>query len=444
MSMWRTQRRQTRAFQGVPVKAVDMIPGRSSGGKHGTVRVNQDTAGTHSGVWAATRIRADMLSTFPTDVYRDLDFGDGPIPTVQAKSSIMVDPGGTDWDFVDWMWASQRDLDMAGNAIGIIRERSGFQTRYYPQGLPSVIELQDTRDCSVVYYKGKLQYRISGRLYKPFEVYHERQYPVSGSPIGLSTLQYAAKSIGEYLTLQDYGLSWFESGGVPKAWMKHTTKRLDAAERDTAKQWYQDTIRNGDLMVTGNDWEYNMIQSEQAGMEWLNGRRFGLLDIARFFGIPADMIDAAVSGQSVTYANITQRNLQFLIMNLGPIVARREKNLTKLLPTPRYMKFNTNALLRMDPENQQQILRSKLETWQITNAEARELEDRRKLQPEQVAEMVKLYGRPVASGQLPPAPPAAPKPEPAKTPAKQPAKNLDDQEVRGATPPHVATLNGRR
>jgi len=35
---------------------------------------------------------------------------------------------------------------------------------------------------------------------------------------------------------------------------------------------YHDTIQNGDLMVTGNRLGYNMIQAEQAGMEWLEGR----------------------------------------------------------------------------------------------------------------------------------------------------------------------------
>jgi hypothetical protein len=183
--------------------------------------------------------------------------------------------------------------------------------------------------------------------------------------------------------------------------MKNTAKRLKEGERATAKQWYSDTIRNGDLMVTGNDWEYNMIQAEQAGTEWLQGRRFGLLDVARFFGVPADLIDAAVSGQSVTYANITQRNVQFLIMHLGPTVTRREKNLTKLLPTPRYCKLNRDALLAMDPETRQRVIRSRLETWQTTNSEARRLDNLPPLSPAERAEMIDIYGRPFASGVLP-------------------------------------------
>lgn len=418
MGLWRRPRpQQARAFQGMTADEMIRYRSSNSGPRQGSVAVTEDRALTHSGVWAGLRLRADLMSTFPIDVFRDLDFGDGPIPTTQPKSNIMVDTGGLEWDFCDWMWASQKDLDSVGNAIGIIRERSGFKTRYYPDGLPSIIELQDSRECAVLIRNGKKKYRIKGKIYEPNEVYHEKQYPMSGSPVGLPPLLYAAASIGEWLSLQQYGLDWFGGGGVPKAWMKHTTKRLNGPERDQAKQWYQDTIRNGDLMVTGNDWEYNMIQAEQAGMEWLQGRRFGLLDVSRFLGVPADLIDAAVSGQSVTYANITQRNLQFLIMNLGPAVIRREKNLTKLLPQPRYCKLNTKALLRMDPAAQQEIFRSQLETWQMTNTEVRALDDKPALTPAERKEMRELYGRPAASGQVPP----TDKPAPAKPPATAPA-----------------------
>ena len=46
--------------------------------------------------------------------------------------------------------------------------------------------------------------------------------------------------------------------------------------------------------------------------------------LTRFFGVPADMVDVQSSTGSVTYANITQRNLQLLVMNLGGAVKRRE------------------------------------------------------------------------------------------------------------------------
>jgi hypothetical protein len=151
-------------------------------------------------------------------------------------------------------------------------------------------------------------------------------------------------------------------------------------------------------MVTGRDWEYSMIQAEQAGMEWLEGRRFGVAEICRFFSVPPEMVHGAVSGQSVTYANVTQANLQFLIMHLGPAVIRREKALTKLLPEPRFVKMNTDALLRMDPETRQAVIRSRLETWQVTHDEARALDNLEPFTAADTEQMQKIYGKPKISG----------------------------------------------
>jgi HK97 family phage portal protein len=432
-----------REFQGIPGPnggSTLTLPGRNFG-QYGAVHVNEDIAMAHSGVWASTRLRADLMSTFPVSTFRDFQ----GMPTDAGIPPIIEQPGGPGWDFVDWMWASQHDLDYVGNTIGLIKARNGISTKYYPDGLPAVIELADSRACSVVKWKGQILYRINGTTYKAKDVYHERQFPWSGTPVGLSPLMYAAASVGEYISLQKYSNDWFAGGGVPKAWMKNTIKRLGDEERDFAKQWYRDTVRNGDLMVTGNDWEYNMIQAEQAGMEWLEGRRFGLGEVARFFGVPSDLIDAAVSGQAITYANISQRNLEFLIMHLGPAVKRREKNLSQLLPQPRYVKLNTDALLRLDPQTRQMVLRSKLETWQLTNDEAREIEDLKPLTDKEIERMTEIYGKPKAGGAGPPTPgeadadpalapgaapagpaapakPGAPAPGKAPAPVKPPAK----------------------
>lgn len=387
MSLFRRERELQQRFDGI-AGAEDLIPGRIGAGSRqaGSVLVTDEKALRHSAVWACQRLRSDLISTMPMDVFRDIE----GVAYEMPKPPILVAPGGERWDYIDWMAATQRDLDSTGNAIGLITEVNGA-------GLPARIDLQLIGSCAAVRKKGVLKYRIGGTLYDPTEVWHERQYVKAGLDVGLSPILNAAWSIGEYLSLQQYGLDWFAGGGVPKARMRNTAKRLTATDIVAAKQWYRDVVQNGDLLVTGTDWEYDMIQAETAGMEWLNGRQATHLDVARYFGVPADLIDAAVSGQSVTYANITQRNLQFLIMNLGPAIVRREKNLSKLLPRPRYVKLNTDALLRMDPETRQRVIRSRVQMRLLTNTEARKLDNHPKLTAADKAEFNEIYGPPKTS-----------------------------------------------
>src|ERR1044072_9989769 len=109
--------RRRREFEGVTSIGESglRLPPRSGVGAFGGQAVTQDRALRHSAVWACPRIRADLISTFPLDVFRDFQ----GIAVEMTKPTVMVDPGGKEWDFVDWMWASQGDLDISGNAIGI-------------------------------------------------------------------------------------------------------------------------------------------------------------------------------------------------------------------------------------------------------------------------------------------------------------------------------------
>jgi HK97 family phage portal protein len=291
------------------------------------------------------------------------------------------------------------DLDRAGNAIGLITEVNGL-------GLPARIDLQDISACSVRVIgqnsnKGKpgtVKYTIHGKEYDREQVWHERQYVVPGLPVGLSPIAYAAWAIGEYLSMQQFALSWFSGAGVPKAELKNTAlAKVDNKEAGIIRDRWRAMIADGDLFVHGKDYEYKMVQAQQAGMEWIEGRRFGLSDISRFFQCPADLIDAAVSAPgTLTYASISQRNLQFLIMQLGPAVIRRQTKLSKLLPAPRYVKINTNALLQLDPETQGRLLNAAIAGRRLTPDEARSKMDMPPLTQAQKDEFKELFGDPSA------------------------------------------------
>jgi HK97 family phage portal protein len=391
-----SRRRQQRDFYGI-TGAQDLIPGRMIGGARqaGAVTVTDDKAMRQSVVWACNAIRQGLVSTFPIDQFRDVQNVQTEWP---YKPPILTDPGGLKCDIVDWMAMSQKDLDMSGNAVGLIVSRNAAKNRYYPEGLPDRIELQQTSACSYVKPRDKPpRWRIDGKFYDPRDVYHERANPTSGFELGLPTVVYAAMTIGESLSMQQFGLDWFAGGGIPKARMRNIAKRLETSDITTAKSWYADVISNGDLMVYGSDWEYDLIQAENAGNEFIEGRKLAGADICRFFGTPADLVDVqASSGGSITYANITQRNLQFLIYHLGPAVQRRERSLTRLLPQPRYVKLNTDALLRMDPETRASVLKTNIQSRLVTNTEARGLDNRQPLTEADKAEFIEIYGAPKA------------------------------------------------
>lgn len=379
MSLFRRQQQRLFGITG----AQDLIAPRMSH-PPGAVAVTSETAMRHSAVWACLRLRADLESTMPVDVYRRV----GDIQVEMPKPPILVNPGGERVDICEWMYSGRINLDRAGNNIGLITEVNGA-------GLPNRIDLQPLNECSILDRSGELKYRIGGKLYPPEQVWHERQYTIPGLAVGLSPVAFAAWSIGQYQSAQKFALDWYGSGGVPKGHLRNKEMpTIPEAVADAAKLRFKTSIDGNDIFVSGRDWEFNPYQAEAVGAEWLEAQRFGIGDIARFFGCPGDLIDAAVSSGSITYANITQRNLQFLIMHLGPAVYRRERSLSKLLPAPRYVKLNSSALLRMDDQTRATVLAAKIVSRQLAPSEARELDNLPPFTDAQLAEFDRLFGPP--------------------------------------------------
>ncbi|MGW0914660.1 phage portal protein [Streptomyces sp. NPDC002784] len=357
--------------------------------RSGRVPVTTETALRNSAVWACLRLRADLMSSFPIDVYRYVNGIQVEVP----KPPVLVSPGGTEMGIKEWVYSSQFDLDRGGNGFGIITERSGV-IGPDGRGLPGRIDLVELGSVSV---RGNgptiTKYVIGGKEYEPWEVWHEKQYTVAGCPLGLSPVAFAAWTIEETLSAQQFARDWFAGGAVPLAELKNTAKTVDKDAARVARENFRAAVDSSGLFVHGMDWEYKPIQAVASQSSFLEARQYGAQDIARFFGCPGDLIDVAVSGSSVTYANIGQRNLQFLIMNLGPAVGRREDAFSRrLVSGPRFVKLNTDALLRMDPEARARTIGARITNRTLTPTEARALDNLPPFTEDDYAEFDRLFG----------------------------------------------------
>jgi len=356
----------------------DLIPNsRGLGGRRGP-RKRSELA--HSAVWGCTRLRADLISTLPIDVYRKVGNTQVEVP----KPPVLKNPGGEDIHITEWMYSSQIDLDTVGNTFGLITEKDGA-------GLPRRIDLVPRETVTVRSVKGEIEYLYDGKKVEREQVWHERQYTSPGIAVGLSPVAYAAMTLAQFGSAQDFATAWFAGGSVPTGMLKYGKSVVPPKESQEIKDRYRLAIENGDVFVAGVDWEYKVIDAQSAQASFIETMSVTDIDICRFFGVPADLIDARVSGSSITYANITQRNLQFLVQNLGAPIIRREVALSKWTAQPRFVKLNTDALLRMDPETVARTLGQQVKDRILAPSEAREVINREPFTPEQIAEFDVLF-----------------------------------------------------
>lgn len=360
MSSFLFGRRQERV-----VDPVNALPPERIDGRRTAAPVTFNSSLGVPAVWACVRLRADLISTLPVDAFRKR----GGVAEALPKPPILTQPGGERVDLQEWLYAGQIALDLRGNNFGIIVATDNL-------ALPKQIELvhPDTVSLRRNPDNGRLKYWINGKPYEPEEVWHERAHVVPGHPLGMSPIAYAATTVGVSIAAEQFGSDWFLDGAHPSSVIT-SGDPVDQPKARLIKDKFLASVRGKrEPAVLGAGLKYQAIQMSPDESQFIETMKFGVQQVARLFGVPPEMIGGD-SGGSLTYSNREQRNLDFLTFGIGPTLVRRETALSRLLPQPDYVKFNTGGLLRTDLVARYQAYKVGLDGDFIDTDEVRALEE---------------------------------------------------------------------
>lgn len=311
--------------------------------------VTQERALRNSVWWAGSVLRANLVSTFPVDVVRSMP--DGLLKPV-PNPGILVSEPYPGQDITEFQFSTQMDKDRYGNAVGIIRERNAL-------GKPTAVELQHMSTVAAMMDGGKIvQWRCGKDYYSPKDIWHEKQYTQSGLALGLNPLTYASRDLGIYESASDWAMDWFAGGALPRGTLKNTElSQISPQMAQEARDKFRESTRGGDIFVHGVEWEWTPADTSAATSGFLEQQESSEQAICRFIGVPAMMVGVDGGTGNITYANVTQANLQFLIMHLQPSIVRTERYWSRYaLPQPWQFKLNTDALLRLDPQGKADLM----------------------------------------------------------------------------------------
>ena len=280
---------------------------------------------------ACIRVMTDALSRTPIDVVREVRGQSTPVdpmPKVIGNPSALVAPD---------VWRAQLGFSIMtdGNVFGSIADTD-------LHGRPTQIELLDpgtVGDRRVEKGRGVVRIGAEKRELYPFgDIWHMPGDLVPpGSPFGLSPVNYASKVIGTSLSAEDFSYRFFSDGGHPSYLLKSTASELKQEAADAAKaSWRRATIGSREPAVMGSAWSVEQFGIDPNETQFIDLMRFCTEQACRVFGVPPVMIFAAVSGQALTYANVTQNDLQWLKNSLEGKFTRIESALTAILPGDSY------------------------------------------------------------------------------------------------------------
>lgn len=358
----------------------------ATGGRRGLGSGNVGWSGALAipAVWAAVRLRANVVASLPVQVFRDRPGGIPERVTGASVPGVLTQPSA-DFDMTSWLHASQVSLDLRGNAFGKIVARD--PVTHLPTQVelvhPDTVQVRTGRD-------GFLEYQFGGKRVDTLDVWHERQNEVPGSVVGMSPITAAGAALGIIRAAENYGGSFFDEALTPSALLSSDAP-IDEDGAKIVKRRVRATQNGREPLVLGGNWKYQTLSVSPTDALLLDVLKFGGEQAAQLFDVPGEMIGAPASGSSVTYANREQRSQDLLAFRLGPMITRRERALSRLTVRGQYVKLNTAALLRTDLVNRINAYDKGLKIGAYSHDEVRALEDRPPLTDEQVA-VLKDFG----------------------------------------------------
>lgn len=307
-------------------------------------RVNYDSVISLDAAAAAVGLLSDMVSMLPVDTFRDDRGAADPMvsdPQLVADPSSAVSPR---------MWRAQCMVSwlLWGNAYGWVVDRDGF-------GHPTHVEWLDPVSVSIEESSPGAPlmpaiYRVDGRQVPSDRILHAPgRYVRPGSRIGIAPLERFTETFGLALAARNFGARWFGDGAHPSAVLQ-SDQQINEDQAKTIKRRFLEAVRGRrEPAVLGAGLTYTPIQSTPAESQMIDAQAHSVAAVARAFGLPPEMIGAAVTGsKSIVYTNREQRAIDFLVFSLDPWLVRFEEMLTRNLPQRQYVKFNRGALLRTD------------------------------------------------------------------------------------------------
>ncbi|WP_248579892.1 phage portal protein [Nocardioides sp. InS609-2] len=212
------------------------------------------------------------------------------------------------------------------------------------------------------------------------DVLHVWGMQVPGHNRGISPITACRVSLGGALDVRDYASNWFNSNDVPSGVLS-SDQQLDPGSVAMYRQiWHNPEVFDDQpdaatinrrlgpqIRVLGKGLSYQPIMLKPEDAQWIQAQNFGVLDVARMFGMPADYLHAAVEGTSLTYSNLEMIDTQFMRLTLAPnYLAPVETSISTLLPYGQTAKFDLAEWLRPDAKTRAEVDRIYLQTGVIS------------------------------------------------------------------------------
>lgn len=321
-----------------------------------------------------TEIRSPELAMKLATVYRCIDILSGSIASLPLNYKVKMNGVFKVYDHPTISYLLQKkanerqsSYDLWQNAvIQMVMQGNAY---IYPKYIGSNIDeliLITPNSCTYdvlnnLYIINDSTNRINDK-FEAHEIIHLRNISLDGGYTGVSTITYAAKVLGISASADGRSLDSFKKGstlrgfisGDNTAGVKGFGELQDEQIKEINDRVSREINSGKNIFSLPGQAKFNQLSMSSTDLQLLDTRKFGVLDICRFFGVHPDKVFA---GQSQNYKASAMSNEMFLSDTLLSRLKKNESELNaKLIPKQLAFKhkieYDVEALLTTSLEQE--------------------------------------------------------------------------------------------
>lgn len=321
------------------VPGTSMYPGA---GQWGNIPLPLPSSVTVEGLPAASRAR-NMIANAVALMTPFQQWGPDGYLAEDSAAPILARPNVT-FGLYDFYYMATAIAIMRGNFLALKADfdpRTGFPNQLVP--VPTGYWLAYYDDA------GYLVYMVQGTPYSREQVFHVRANALPNQPMGTGIVTQFRRALGSALDEQNFASDTYRSGSVPAGIINLDLPDVEQAQSDFVQnQWVTSHAGTRAPAVLPNTMKFEKLDWSPLDMQFLQARQFTVGEIAHMFNLDPTDLGAALLGDSMTYANIEQRQVQRTVDSYAQWMRRFEEEMSDCLPGNNVAKLVPANLQRTD------------------------------------------------------------------------------------------------
>lgn len=337
--------------------------------------ISKEAAMRIAAVFTCVSVRSDAVSMLPANVYRYKNKDSNQkFLAFDHPAHRLVHTRPNPWQTSTQFWKLiMMRIDLDGEAFAEITRADGFPVRMDIRPYNEV-EVLDGKD-------GNPYYKVNGRPVDYSNMLHFKNYTGKDGKRGISVIEEHQETLGSKKNQIEYGNR--NLNAVPPIYAttpNGTSLRQEGqgTKKNDFIHQAQEYFTEGKIPILTNGMEFKTIGLKAGDAGLLEQSSATEEDIFGLFKTPPSLAYRYKAG--VTYSNLENQNLQFLIYTLTQLLKNIEEEVNEKLFSTReqinyFMKFNINALLRTDLKSRLEWFTGLFKIGVYSRNEIREIED---------------------------------------------------------------------